>query len=309
MVTLGEVRAFAFLFGVACVVICARGESRAQEMEPRAYSPAPTGTNFVLASYLRATGAFSVDPSLPIANLKASINSGALGYQRTFDLFGRLGSGAILIPYFQANVSGDVVDASKQVSRQGLGDIRLRVAENLIGTPALTPAAFAEREPTTALGVSLTMAAPTGDYNPQHFINLGSHRWAFKPEIGVSQPIGDWFADAAAGAWLFTDNANFRGGQVRQEAPIWTLQAHGGYNFRPGLWLALDATHYFGGNTTIAGTNKRDFQSVSRYGVTLSLPLAAGLSAKFAWTTWLTAHNGGAFNTINIVLQYRWFDP
>jgi outer membrane putative beta-barrel porin/alpha-amylase len=91
--------------------------------------------------------------------------------------------------------------------------------------------------------VSLTAVAPTGDYNPQHLINISSHRWSFKP-IGISQPIGNWFTDAAAGVWLFTDNANFFGGHVRGEKPLWSIQAHGGYNFRPGLWLAVDTTHF-----------------------------------------------------------------
>jgi len=280
----------------------------AQDMEPRAYSDSPIDTNFLLASYLRTTGAISVDPSIPIANVKASINTGLLGYSRTFDLFGQTASGAIVIPYFDARVSGDVFDSRKEISRQGVGDIRLRIAENLIGGPALTPAEFAQREPKTTLGASFTMVAPTGDYNPQHLVNLGSHRWSFKPELGVSQPIGDWFADAAAGVWCFTDNSNFFGGHVRGENLLWSLQAHGGYNFRPGLWLAADVTHYFGGDTILDGVNKRDFQSVTRFGATLSIPLRAGFSAKVAWASWLTAHNNGSYDTLSFALQYRWFD-
>jgi hypothetical protein len=39
--------------------------------------------------------------------------------------------------------------------------------------------------------------APTGDYNSQHLVNISVHRWAFKPEIGLSQPIGNWFVEGA----------------------------------------------------------------------------------------------------------------
>lgn len=284
------------------------GEARAQDMEPRAYSASPIDTNFLLASYLRTTGAVSLDPALPISNIKASINTGLLGYDRTFDLLGQTASAAIIIPYFQADVSGDVFEASQQVSRKGLGDIRFRFTDNFIGNPAQTPAAFAEREPTTTAGASLTAIAPTGDYNPQHLVNISSHRWSFKPEVGVSQPIGNWFADAAAGVWLFTENPDFFGGHVRGEKPLWSFQAHGGYNFRPGLWLALDATHFFGGDTVLDGVSKGDFQSVTRYGATLSVPLAEGFSAKVAWASWLTAHNNGTYDTLLFSLQYRWFD-
>lgn len=285
------------------------GDGHAQDMEPRAYSAAPIDTNFLVGSYVRSTGTGSLDPSLPISNVRSSINTAFLGYQRNFDLFGQMASGAILIPYHQAEVSGQVFDANKEVSRRGLGDIRVRIAENLIGNPVLTPAEFAQREPTTTLGASLTMIVPTGDYNPQHLINISSHRWAFKPELGLSQPIGNWFMDASAGGWFFTDNANFFGGHVRGEEPLWVFQAHGGYNFRPGLWLAVDATHYIGGDTILDGVNKHDFQSVSRYGLTLSVPLGDGLSAKAAWSGWLTARNSSAYDTIAFSLQYRWFDP
>jgi hypothetical protein len=39
-------------------------------------------------------------------------------------------------------------------------------------------------------GTSLTVFAPTGQYVPDRMINLGTNRWAFKPESAVSQPIG-----------------------------------------------------------------------------------------------------------------------
>jgi len=289
-------------------LIGANGAAHAQDMEPRAYSAAPIGTNFIVTNYSRTTGAVSLDPSLPIANVKASINTGALAYERTFDLFGQTASAAIAVPFLDAKISGDVFEASRQISRTGLGDIRFRFAENLIGGPSLTPSEFAQRQPVTTLGLSLSVLAPTGDYNPQHLVNISSHRWAIKPEIGVSQPLGAWFADVAAGPWFFTDNGDFFRGHTRGEDPLWTVQAHTGYNFRPGLWLAVDATHYFGGQTILDGVNKHDFESATRYGVTLSLPLAPGWAAKVAWASWLTAHNGGGYDTLTFALQYRWFD-
>jgi hypothetical protein len=68
---------------------------------------------------------------------------------------------------------------------------------------------------------------------------------------------------------LRTDNSNFFGGKTRGQEPLWTAQTHAGYNFRPGLWLAADITHYFGGDTILNGVNNQDFQSVTRYGAPL----------------------------------------
>ena len=53
------------------------------------------------------------------------------------------------------------------------------------------------------------MSAPTGQYLPSRLVNIGTNRWAFKPEIGISQPFGNWFFDASAGAGFFTRNNDF----------------------------------------------------------------------------------------------------
>jgi hypothetical protein len=304
----GRTPLIALLLGVvAAGLIWTIGEARAQDMEPRAYSANPIDTNFLLATYSRVTGSASLDPSLPISNVKGTINGGLIGYQRTFDLFGHQAAGSILFPYFEGNFSGQVYQAGMQATRTGLDDLRLRITENLIGVPALTPEEFARREPTTTVGISLTIKAPTGYYNPQYLINVGSNRWAFRPEIGVSQPIGNWFTDASAGVNLYTGNSNFFGGHVTGQEPLWAAQVHGGYNFRPGLWLAADATHYFGGGTTLDGINKHNFQSVTRYGATLSVPIGEGFSVKVAWSSWLSSHNVGGYDSFAFSLQYHWY--
>ena len=293
----------------ALIVLFGVGGARAQDMEPRAYSAVPIDTNFLIASYQRTTGAVSLDTSLPVTDVRASINQGLFVYDRTFPLFGQAASAAIVLPYFQGTVSGNVGVEGKAVSRKGLGDLAIRFTQNLIGNPAMTPAEFAQREPTTTLGVSVLVGAPTGDYNSLHFVNISAHRWMFRPEIGLSQPIGNWFVDGATSVFIFTDNTNFSGGHVRGQDPLWAVQGHVGYNFSPSFWLAVDASHYLGGRTSQDGVAGNDFQSVTRYGLTLSVPLGEGFSAKASGGAWLTAHNGGAFDRIGLTLQYRWFDP
>lgn len=298
----------ATLLVAAVLLLCSTVGARGQDMEPRAYSSVPTGTNFLIANYTRTSGSVLLDPSLPITNVKAAINTGIFAYDRTFDLLGQAATAAIALPYDDGQVSGDVFTQGRLVSRSGVGDLRLRLTANFIGNPALSPGDFAQRSATTTAGASLTVVAPTGDYNPAHLVNIGSNRWAFRPDIGISQPIGNWFTDAAAGVWLFTDNHDFLQGHVSGEAPLLVAQAHVGYNFRPGLWIALDGIYLSGGNSSLDGVSGRDAQSVWRSGLTVSLPVANGISTKLSWATWLTAHNGGSYNTIGITLQYRWFD-
>ncbi|MFM0694271.1 transporter [Paraburkholderia graminis] len=292
----------------AAVVLLWPTLSCAQEMEPRAYSAAPTGTNFIVASYARSTGGMSLDPTLPVTDVSAKINTYLLGYSHTFGIAGHAASFALAVPYNNADLSGNVQGVPGTAWRSGMGDAAFRFAANVLGGPALPPEEFARRQATTTLGASLTVIAPTGQYVPSRLINVGSNRWAFRPELGLSQPLGDWFVEGAAGVWLFTDNNQFFGGHQRSQAPIPVLQWHSGYTWRPGLWLSADLTYFSGGRTSVDGVENHDLQSSVRYGVTLSIPLASHWSAKLAWSHGLITRVGSDFQTVSLSLQYRWFN-
>jgi hypothetical protein len=281
----------------------------AQELEPRAYSPAPAGANFLLVGYSYQSGEVLFDPSLPFTDVRAFINGANVGYGRSFGLFGRFASISVAVPYAWASVEGNVGETHGEITRSGLGDLRVRFVVNLLGGPALTPPEFVKHMPETTLGVSLTVSAPTGQYSAEKLINIGTNRWAFKPELGVSHPAGPWTLEAAAGVWLFTDNTGFYpGGVTRSQDPLLTFQAHVGYTFRPGLWLAGDATYYMGGMTHSNGGPSDSRQSNTRAGATLSIPLARGHALKLAAASGVSARVGSRFDTYAIGYQFTWFD-
>jgi hypothetical protein len=280
----------------------------AQELEARAYSARPIGTNFIVANYTRLDGDVLTDPSLPITDVEAKIDIYSFGYLRSFAFLGRSASAAIVIPYVRGDIDGQVFEAQREAHRSALGDLRLRFTTNLTGDPAVGPKDFAQRKPVPTIGTSLSVVVPTGQYNPALLINVGSNRWAFKPEIGVSVPIGRWFAEASYGAWFYSDNSDFFGGHRRAQHPLSVYQVHAGYNFAPGVWLAANAAYYGGGRTVVDGIEKEDVQQNSRVGVTFSLPLAAGWSTKLAWSKGVATRIAGDFEVISVTLQYRWFD-
>ncbi|MBP0633531.1 transporter [Cupriavidus sp. AcVe19-1a] len=230
------------------------------------------------------------------------------GYVRAFDLAGRTASIGLFMPVASGDVSGNVFDAPNAVYRAGIGDARIRLAVNFLGGPALKPVDFLSKAPTTMLGGSITVVAPTGQYNANRLINIGANRWAIKPEIGLSQPLGNWFAEVSAGVWLFGENPAFLGDNRRRQSPLGVLQLHGGYQFRPALWIAADAGFYTGGNTSVNGINNADRQQNSRYGITLSVPIASGWSAKLGASKGLITRAGGNYKALTLALQYQWFN-
>ena len=279
----------------------------AQELEPRAYAPNPSGANFVLAVYGHATGDVVFDPSVPITNVSASVNTAALFYGRTFGLFGRSASAAVQLPYVWGTIEGDVFEQQRSVHRSGLADLRMRLTTNLLGGPALSASEFAARRPRTTVGASLVVLAPTGQYDPSKLVNVGTNRWAFKPEVGLSHPTGRWVLELYGGAWLFTDNDAFFGGSRRAQDPLFALQGHFSYTFRPRLWLAGDATFYTGGRTTVDGVEKADLLRNTRYGLTLAVPVKRRSSLKASWSRGLTTRIGGDFQTLAVGYQILWF--
>jgi hypothetical protein len=291
---------------IAMLLSCA-GTAQAQQLEPRAYSPAPTGLNFLGLGALYSSGGVVTDPSLPIQNVQARVYTAAPYYGRTFGLFGRLANVTLTTPFATAKVHGDVYDVSQSIERAGLLDPQLRFAVNLLGGPALTPREFRQHKPETTLGASITVNVPFGEYDSTKLINLGTNRWACKPELGLSYPAGDWTFELYAGVWLFEANDNFFGGQVRRQDPLASYQAHIVYEVRPRLWAAFDMTYYVGGETTLNGQPQHDRQGNTRGGLTLSAPVKQDQSIKLTWARGVSTRIGSSFDTIGVVWQLLWF--
>ena len=85
---------------VAAVLLAAAGSSaRAQSIEPRAYSNAPVGVNFLIAGYAYTRGGVSFDTALPVSNPELTTSSVVAAYARTLDLGGMSGKFDLTVPY------------------------------------------------------------------------------------------------------------------------------------------------------------------------------------------------------------------
>jgi hypothetical protein len=298
-----------FAIGVLVLVLAVPG--LAQDLEPHAYSASPVGLNFFVLSFGYSTGSVLFDPTVPISNVKANLNIPAVGYGRTFGLFGRQALVTVGLPYVWGDISGDVGEQRHSIRRSGLADGRMKFSVNLRGNPARSRAEFAKlRKRSFIVGTSVTVLAPSGQYDPAKLVNIGTNRWAFKPEIGISYPIKKRLdLEAYFGTWLFTRNADyFPGNAVRQQDPVIALQGHVSYTFRLRLWIAGDITWYRGGAATVDNGPPMGEQNNSRAGVTFSTPLGGKQSLKLAYAAGTTARVGSDFKTLTVSWQYSWFD-
>ena len=281
----------------------------AQDLEPRTYAVGPLGMNVAFLAYSYTTGDLVFDPTVPITNASAKINAAAIGYYRQLDFFGRASNVRIIVPYAWGHLQGDVGEQFHAIYRSGLADVKAQFSVNLYGGQAMGPREFAAYRPGTNLWASFSVLAPSGQYSPDKLINIGSNRWAFKPEFAVTQALGKWTGEFYAAAVFLTDNPSFYPGTVnRAQAPFGAYQAHVIYNFQRNLWASLDGTYYHGGHTTMDGVSKSDNQSASRLGAALSWQASRQHSFKIQYAKVGTIRVGGKFDAVSFGYAFAWLD-
>ncbi len=296
----------AFSLLALCMVLIPWHNANAQEIEPRAYSNAPLGVNFLIVGFAYTDGGLAFDSALPLTAPNLSTYGPMLGFARSIPLFGKSAKFDIIVPAASLSGSADLAGETRYRDVSGLADSRFRVSVNLLGAPALNLKEFAAYKPDLILGVSLQVSAPTGQYDSTRIINLGTNRWWFKPELGVSKSYGSWTLEGKAAVTLFTDNDDFYNGQTRSQDPLYSAQGHAIYSFRPGIWGSLDATYFTGGRTTLNGELKPDLQQNLRLGGTLAFSLNPRNSIKLNASSGVLARTDNNFDLIAMAWQYRW---
>jgi len=287
----------------AVISLYAAAPLRGQDVQPQVYTPAPIGISVIAAAYTFSTGPVLFDKTIPIEGAVGDIHAIALSYSRAVGILGRATRVDVVLPYVFGNWEGDVIRDTRTRSLSGLGDPVLRLVIALRGAPALRPADFSSFRPGTIVGLTLRTGVPAGQYDPTNLINLGSNRWWFGPQLGISRVSGPMLFEAYAGARFFQPNDEFLGNQTLTQAGLYTFQAHAIYRFRPGLWLAASSRQSLGGATAVNGGDRASPEANNRIGVTLVVPLGARYALRVAATTGLTATIGNDYTSYVIAFS------
>ncbi|MDP5053782.1 MAG: transporter [Congregibacter sp.] len=288
--------------GVGLAVSFITVEVQAQELVPRAFWPSPVGTNVLSLSYQRSQGDIVTDQSLPVSAVDSENDYLQLSYQRSFDLAGRTATGTISLPLTDGLTTGEFLGQSFSRRTTGAGDTTARLAVNLFGAPAMDRAGFAAllANPGPIIGASLSVTAPTGEYDPDRVINIGGNRWVLKPAVGVIYPLTkSWLIESEVSMAVFQDNDEFVN-QTREQDPVVNAQFHLIKQLRNGVWAALDANYYFGGRSRIDGARNDDLQRNSRFGATLVYPVIPGHALRVSASTGTITEVGGDFDLFSV---------
>ena len=303
---------FCFLLRTRLILVLSIGlgfsPAYSQELEPRALTNIPVGTNFVLVGYGYGQGNILFDPAVPLEDTNAKLNTMIAAYLRSIELFGLSGKVDVIVPYGIGNWTGIHTGVDTTTSRSGFGDIRFRLSLNFLGAPALQASEFKDYHPENISGFSIQIIAPTGQYDPEKIINLGSNRWVFKPQWGFARNFDKWILESYISAWLYTANSEFLEVNELKQKPILTFKVHAIRKFKNSSWLALDAGYGRGGRSVINDVERDNRISSIRLGATYAFPLGAKHTLRVSGVSGIRLEQGADFDALTMSYQYRWLN-
>ena len=291
---------------ITAALISSAGSAAAQRIEPRTYLNAPVGVNIFALGYVNSQGALLFDPALPITDADANVDMAVLAYVRTLDVAGMSAKVGLLQPYASLKADGYLDGEYRTREQVGIADTALYFSLNFHGAPALSLKDSNDYTQDTIIGFTLRLTMPTGVYQSDKLLNIGTNRWSFEPELGISKAIGPWTLEAAAAVVVYTDNDEFESEKTRKQEPIYSTQFHVNYTFTNKVWVSLGATYYTGGITTIDGVERDDLQNNWRTGFTLAIPIDRRHSIKLLGSSGVSTRTGTDYDSLGLFWQYRW---
>ncbi len=289
-----------FLLGAG--LVAAAGAS-AQEVSPRTYSNTPTGVNFLGVGYTYSEGDLEFDGALEVEAAEGSLHTGFARYVRAFDVFGRTAKLKVALPYVDGKWQGKVGGMGRRREVSGFGDLRVTGEWLFYGAEAQPLEAFERKEESTLAGASLTVIAPTGKYQDDLAINLGSNRWTLRPEIGIAHQRGPWTFELAGTVWLYGDNDDFVGGNRLEQDAFWAGYAATIYEFRPGIWVSAGVGYGKGARTAVNGVDRDTLQENWRFALIGSYAITKGQGISLVFTT--GTNRGVGYEPTTITLGYQ----
>ncbi|MEI4234393.1 transporter [Roseovarius sp. D22-M7] len=187
-----------------------------------------------------------------ITDVTTDVTSQSLILSRILDIGGRTGGLSFVLPHADIDVAaGPFGDGDA-----GIGDVGIVAEVNLFGAPALSKEAFGAWDPETFSSFHLLATFPTGAYDPESLVNVGSNRWSLAPTVNYSYtPDAGWtWLEIYTTARFFGDNTDAPGtAETLEQDPLYQIELHASRNLTPDFWLTADAYYNWGGETRLDG--------------------------------------------------------
>jgi hypothetical protein len=269
-------------------------------------------TSIGAVAYVYTQANIQLDPLLQIEDLDLNMQTVALRYIRTFEILGKSSRFELGQSYKMGTWDGLLKGEPATAKRQGIDDTLVRLSTILYGAPPLKGEEYeAYRESVansdTLIGAGLAMQLPTGRYSSDYLLNLGSNRFTFRPQLGITHQRGPWQFEASCAVWFLADNDLFWNETKREQKPFYTVQSHINYTIRPGVWLSSGVGYGVGGENTINGVSKNDRGENLAFTASAGYSISRNMGFKLGYVGIRThSHTGFDSNSIAMSFSVVW---
>lgn len=247
---------------IASLVTCSAANAAGDAMA-RDYVPAPAGVDLGILYYVhKQSDTYVADGHKTKADFSADLV--VARYVHFMELGGMIIDPQVILPMGNLNVN---IPGAVDDRHSGVGDAIFLSSFWFVNDSASK----------TYIAFTPYITAPTGNYSSTRpGTSMGSNRWSYTAEFGLSKGFGDnTYVDLIAALDFFGTNDDYFGRQQKKDT-LMTLQAIYSYNLTPTVWASAKYSYVKGGETEVDGTRQDDRTT----GQTLVFGLAKQLDAK-----------------------------
>ncbi|MEZ5996747.1 MAG: transporter [Hyphomonadaceae bacterium] len=283
-------RTLAMVGAAAAALVIAAPPAYAELDGARIYWPLPKNTNIVGGFYVNgeANASFSNFTNIT-PNVDISSDVYMLTYTRIQPLFGRSIMWTGILPAATINTGSVLPLPTDDTFVNGFGDITLGGTVNLFGAPEMMAYEWLRSDVGFVMWAGANVTAPTGAYDSDQTLNVGSNQWKVRLSLPMVQSFGRWRAgerttlEVMPAVTLFGDNDDAPGGGSIEQDPMYSVEAHITRDMTRDAYISLDYTWLSGGEETLfnsAGSfvSETDGVDAQLLGVTLGFQINDNMS-------------------------------
>ena len=227
----------------------------------RVYWPMPKNTNIVSAHLFNGTANASwsnwtrVEPDIDVDS-----DIYLLSYTRVQPIFGRTVYWQAILPSVSTRTSSLTPEATTDTFASGFGDVTIGGTMNLFGAPEMMAKDWVRHELDLSMNLGVMVYAPTGEYDPDDALNIGSNQWKTRVSAPIVKSFGEWVPgkrttlEIMPAVTFFGDNDEAQGSRIEQD-PLYSVEMHLTRDITENAYISLDYTWLNGGEERYSDLN------------------------------------------------------
>lgn len=293
---------------LGAVLILSTFVGLAQGDGPRAYWPAPKGTQALTPLYVHVNSNSAFETTLFSGGADFNTDSYGLMYSNVFGIGGRTAAVVAMVNY--GRTEGGIRGVFEG-ERSGLADTYVVGVLNLHGAPSVTLEEYLKTQYKSVVDITFSFRAPTGLYDADRFINIGTNRWEFKLGFPMMHFL-NWGTNHVTSFELlpsyslFTNNNDISGGETLSQNGLFSLEGHVTQKMARSFWVSFDYQYKNGGQTETDGVSNQNLINVLMLGGTLGYDFTPKLGGYVSYGGVVaTTSNGMVGNMLKFLLSYK----